>query len=57
VGTGLIGLALLALSLLVTCKRAFLEPFGGGDLVPARLLLPVLVGPDASREHLRGIRR
>ena len=41
VGTGLIGLALLALSVLVTCKRAFVAARRSGDLVPV-LLLAVL---------------
>jgi O-antigen ligase len=41
VGTGLIGLALLALSFLVTCKRAFIWALHGGNLVPV-LLLTVL---------------
>jgi O-antigen ligase len=41
VGTGLIGLALLALSFLVTCKRAFVSALRSGDLVPV-LLLAVL---------------
>jgi O-antigen ligase len=41
VGTGLIGLSLLVLSYLVTCKRAFLAARRSGDLVPV-LLLAVL---------------
>jgi O-antigen ligase len=41
VGTGLIGLALLALSFLVTCMRAFVKARRSGDLVPV-LLLAVL---------------
>jgi hypothetical protein len=41
VGTGLIGLGLLALSFLVTCKRAFDKARRSGDLVPV-LLLAVL---------------
>lgn len=41
VGTGLIGLALLTLSFLVTCKRAFVKARRSGDLVPV-LLLTVL---------------
>jgi O-antigen ligase len=41
VGTGLIGLALLTLSFLVTCKRAFVTARRSGDLVPV-LLLAVL---------------
>jgi hypothetical protein len=41
VGTGLIGLALLSLSFLVTCKRAFARALRSGDLVPV-LLLTVL---------------
>jgi O-antigen ligase len=41
VGTGLIGLALLSLSFLVTCKRAVITAVRRGDLVPV-LLLTVL---------------
>jgi O-antigen ligase len=41
VGTGLIGLALLILSFLVTCRRAFIKAVRSGDLVPV-LLLAVL---------------
>jgi O-antigen ligase len=41
VGTGLIGLALLSLSFLVTCKRALVTAVRSGDLVPV-LLLAVL---------------
>jgi O-antigen ligase len=41
VGTGLIGLALLTLSFLVTCKRALVTAVRSGDLVPV-LLLAVL---------------
>jgi O-antigen ligase len=41
VGTGLIGLALLILSFLVTCKRAFVKARRSGDLVPI-LVLAVL---------------
>jgi O-antigen ligase len=41
VGTGLIGLALLSLSFLITCKRAFARARRSGDLVPV-LLLTVL---------------
>jgi hypothetical protein len=41
VGTGLIGLALLILSFLVTCKRAFVNARRSGDLVPI-LVLAVL---------------
>jgi O-antigen ligase len=41
VGTGVIGLALLSLSFLITCKRAFVKALRSGDLVPV-LLLTVL---------------
>jgi O-Antigen ligase len=41
VGTGLIGLALLTLSFLVTCRRAFVRAVRTADLVPV-LLLAVL---------------
>jgi O-antigen ligase len=41
VGTGVIGLALLILSFLVTCRRAIVEAARSGDLVPV-LLLTVL---------------
>jgi O-antigen ligase len=41
VGTGLIGVALLALSFLVTCRRALVKARRSGDLVPV-LLLAVL---------------
>jgi O-antigen ligase len=41
VGAGLIGLALLTLSFLATCKRAFVKALRRGDLVPV-LLLAVL---------------
>lgn len=41
VGTGLIGLALLGLSFLVTFRRAFVKALRSGDLVPV-LLLTVL---------------
>jgi O-antigen ligase len=38
VGTGLIGLALLSLSFLITFKRAFVRALRSGDLVPVLLL-------------------
>jgi O-antigen ligase len=41
VGTGLIGLSLLSLSFVISCKRAFARALRSGDLVPV-LLLTVL---------------